>query len=81
MKYPKMKTTVVEQTSTTIVLDIEHAASQSWSKAVDPKAMRVAKGLITGGNWAMVDTTYGFGGPRDDSRSVSRYYFRKEANA
>lgn len=78
MRYPKMTSKVVELTPSTIVLDIEHAASQSWPKAVDPKAMRVVKGIIWSGKWTLVDACYGFGGPRNDGRSVSRYYFKKE---
>ena len=77
MSYPTMTTTTVEQTATALTLDVEHHIGQSWSRSVDPKAMRAARGLLRSGGWELHDTNYGHGTREDETRSVSRYYFRK----
>jgi hypothetical protein len=68
---------VVEQTADTLVLAIEHADHQSFSRAVDPRAMREARKRITG-TWALIDATYGHDVARP-RRCESIYTFRRKA--
>ena len=76
MTYPTMTATIADRSADRVTLDIEHDPAQSWSRAVDPCAMRKARTVLPrdGRQWAMTDADYS----RPDAptgRSVSRYTF------
>lgn len=71
----------------TLLITIDHTADQSYSRAVDPRAMRAAREHILGGErWALVDADYGQPTTVTDGRadhfggwSRSVYRFERQA--
>lgn len=69
-----MTVRVVDRTPDRFVVAIGHADWQSYSRAVDPRVMRVARATLRDGRqWAMVDADYD--GPCVDHRCESVYTF------
>ena len=66
---------VVERTADRFVLAVGHADWQSYSRAVDPRAMRAARATLRDGRqWALIDADYD-SVPCVDRRTESIYTF------
>lgn len=77
MKYPPMKCETIRDRGNgdEVTIHVTHHVAQSWSKAVDPRAMKEARQTLPrdGRQWALLDTDYGVETIGDMCRSV--YYF------
>ena len=80
MRFPPMSHTATWLTPDDLELEITHHIAQSYSRAVDPKASRVAKQTLPGGTWELHDVQYGTPGP-DDQSCVSVYSYRRGPNS
>jgi hypothetical protein len=72
---------VVETTrpdETTIVVDIVHGDAQSYSKAVQPRAMKAARQAIVAGQWGLADVDYDQPNPAPH-RARTVYRFERQA--
>lgn len=58
MSYPAMTATVTERTATTATITVEHDIRQSYSKAVQPRAMKEARRNLRDGVWALAEVDY-----------------------
>jgi hypothetical protein len=74
--YPKMETRVHEQEVDRLVLVVTHDQAQSFSRAVDPCALREARKLVRG-DWALIDVAYAE--VKNGKRCDSFYYFERVA--
>ena len=60
MNYPAMTATVTERSATAATITVEHHIGQSYSRAVDPRAMKEARRVLRDGHvWALVEVDYG----------------------
>ena len=77
MTTPKMTATIEYPGQGHTTITIEHDIAQSYSRSVDPKAMKVARQTLRG-TWALTDVDYGLerAAPR---RTASRFHFHREA--
>jgi len=71
-----MNATLSHKSGTTIAtVTVEHHVSQSYSRAVDPRAMREAKARLPRGRaWELYDAEYGH--DTNGDRTCSTLYFR-----
>lgn len=73
-KYPPMTATVAQPSPDVCDITIEHDIAQSYSRAVDPKAMSEARRRLRDGRtWRLTDADYGY--DQRDRRTHSRFTF------
>lgn len=77
-RFPPMTVTVRKDPHTAVVdITVEHDVAQSFSKAVDPRAMKEARkpGVLTPGmSWTLTDAEYGLE-RSEERRTASRFTF------
>jgi len=75
MKYPPMKAEMICRDGHEAEIHVEHDIAQSYSRSVDPRAMKEARRTLPrdGRQWALLDADYGVETIGDMCRSV--YYF------
>lgn len=73
MKYPPMTVTVHRPSEGVCDITVEHDIAQSYSRAVDPRAMREARRVLRG-TWALTDTEYGLD-RAEPRRTAARFTF------
>lgn len=75
MTFPAMVLTVTERAADLVILDVEHDPRQSYSRSVDPRAMREARRILPrdGRQWALTSVNYD--DPAPEGRALSRYHF------
>jgi hypothetical protein len=71
---PKMNVTIVEHTGDRLVIDIEHADHQSYSRAVSPRAMKAAGAHRRPKPLTLVDRQFNHT-DLDNGRGLSRFTF------
>jgi hypothetical protein len=70
MKFPTMTVQRHASYSTgTVRIDISHHVAQSFSRSVDPRAMREARNMGLNGSWELHDAHYGVETVGDVTRS------------
>lgn len=85
IKHPPMKAEVLRFVEGEVEIHVEHAPSQSYSRAVDPRAMMEARKALRDGHvWELFDVDYSVeqhkyvSGLDTEHRSRSVFYFRRK---
>lgn len=78
MKFPPMTTTVHRPSPDVCDITVEHDVAQSYSRAVDPRAMKEARRTLRDGRtWRLTDAEYGLERSAE-RRCASRFTFLAE---
>ena len=75
MRFPAMDAVLSRQGGNVATVTVEHHIGQSYSRAVDPRAMREANARLPRDRaWELYDAEYGH--DTDGDRTCSTLYFR-----
>ena len=80
MSYPTMTAEVTRPEAWVAQITVEHDIAQSYSKAVQPRAMREARKVLRG-TWALTDVDYPDGEEWQGRRCRTTYIFRHGVEA
>ena len=84
MKYPPMKAEMICRDGHEAEIHVEHDIAQSYSRSVDPRAMKEASRSLPSGRWELFDVDYSVEthkyvtGLDTEHRSRSVFYFRRK---
>ncbi len=73
MRFPPMTVTVFRPSEGVCDITVEHDIAQSYSRSVDPRAMKEARKVLRG-TWKLTDAEYGLE-RSEERRTASRFTF------